>query len=207
MHSPCRRSRPWQSIEVSSLPACCTISAATAARSIGVVRTWARPPIHHQRLANDGLPYISVREECLACSRFAWSRRSKGDRTTFNYSFLRRSTFSYWSRGAEICCRRWFTPRTTRDQKHKKCSNGRTSEHARCAQVDQRPLPRIDRRPPAYQVVIGSGYNFAVASDPTALSDARRGWRIVKTMGTKITRLKPVQGFCAETAGPLTDTG
>jgi PiT family inorganic phosphate transporter len=27
------------------------------------------------------------------------------------------------------------------------------------------------------------------------------GWRIVRTMGTKITDLKPFQGFCAETAG------
>lgn len=30
------------------------------------------------------------------------------------------------------------------------------------------------------------------------------GWRIVKTMGTKISKLKPVGGFCAETAGALT---
>ncbi len=30
------------------------------------------------------------------------------------------------------------------------------------------------------------------------------GWRIVKTMGTKITKLKPVGGFCAETGGGLT---
>ncbi|MGD9501527.1 MAG: anion permease [Methyloceanibacter sp.] len=30
------------------------------------------------------------------------------------------------------------------------------------------------------------------------------GWRIVKTMGSRITRLKPVQGFCAETAGAMT---
>src|SRR6267142_6930658 len=30
------------------------------------------------------------------------------------------------------------------------------------------------------------------------------GWRIVKTMGTKITRLTPVQGFCAETGGAIT---
>ena len=30
------------------------------------------------------------------------------------------------------------------------------------------------------------------------------GWRIVRTMGTRITRLKPVQGFCAETAGAAT---
>jgi len=30
------------------------------------------------------------------------------------------------------------------------------------------------------------------------------GWRIVKTMGQKITKLKPVGGFCAETAGAIT---
>jgi inorganic phosphate transporter, PiT family len=30
------------------------------------------------------------------------------------------------------------------------------------------------------------------------------GWRIVKTMGSRITRLTPVQGFCAETGGALT---
>ncbi|TXI90092.1 MAG: inorganic phosphate transporter [Burkholderiaceae bacterium] len=30
------------------------------------------------------------------------------------------------------------------------------------------------------------------------------GWRIVKTMGQKITKLKPVGGFCAEGAGALT---
>ena len=30
------------------------------------------------------------------------------------------------------------------------------------------------------------------------------GWRIVKTMGMKITKLKPVGGFCAETAGAMT---
>jgi PiT family inorganic phosphate transporter len=30
------------------------------------------------------------------------------------------------------------------------------------------------------------------------------GWRIVKTMGSKITRLTPVQGFCAETGGSIT---
>jgi len=29
------------------------------------------------------------------------------------------------------------------------------------------------------------------------------GWRIVKTMGSKITRLTPMQGFCAETAGSV----
>ncbi len=30
------------------------------------------------------------------------------------------------------------------------------------------------------------------------------GWRIVRTMGTRITKLKPVGGFCAETAGAAT---
>jgi PiT family inorganic phosphate transporter len=30
------------------------------------------------------------------------------------------------------------------------------------------------------------------------------GWRIVHTMGSRITHLKPVQGFCAETGGALT---
>jgi PiT family inorganic phosphate transporter len=30
------------------------------------------------------------------------------------------------------------------------------------------------------------------------------GWRIVRTMGQKITKLKPASGFCAETAGGIT---
>jgi PiT family inorganic phosphate transporter len=30
------------------------------------------------------------------------------------------------------------------------------------------------------------------------------GWRIVKTMGSRITRLTPMQGFCAETSGAIT---
>jgi PiT family inorganic phosphate transporter len=37
-----------------------------------------------------------------------------------------------------------------------------------------------------------------------AAGTAFGGWRIVKTMGMKITKLKPVGGFCAETAGALT---
>ena len=37
-----------------------------------------------------------------------------------------------------------------------------------------------------------------------ALGTAFGGWRIVKTMGMKITKLQPVGGFCAETAGALT---
>jgi len=30
------------------------------------------------------------------------------------------------------------------------------------------------------------------------------GWRIVKTMGSKLTELKPVHGSCAETGGAIT---
>ncbi len=37
-----------------------------------------------------------------------------------------------------------------------------------------------------------------------ALGTAAGGWRIVKTMGTRITRLRPFGGFCAETAGGVT---
>jgi PiT family inorganic phosphate transporter len=37
-----------------------------------------------------------------------------------------------------------------------------------------------------------------------ALGTLFGGWRIVKTMGSKITRLTPVQGFCAETGGSIT---
>ncbi len=37
-----------------------------------------------------------------------------------------------------------------------------------------------------------------------ALGTLSGGWRIVKTMGTKIVKLQPVGGFCAETAGALT---
>ncbi len=33
------------------------------------------------------------------------------------------------------------------------------------------------------------------------------GWRIVKTMGMRITKLRPVGGFCAETAGAITLLG
>jgi PiT family inorganic phosphate transporter len=37
-----------------------------------------------------------------------------------------------------------------------------------------------------------------------ACGTALGGWRIVKTMGTRITRLRPFGGFCAETAGGIT---
>lgn len=37
-----------------------------------------------------------------------------------------------------------------------------------------------------------------------AIGTALGGWRIVKTMGMKMTKLKPIGGFCAETAGAFT---
>jgi len=37
-----------------------------------------------------------------------------------------------------------------------------------------------------------------------ALGTIAGGWRIVHTMGSKITRLSPMQGFCAETGGAIT---
>lgn len=53
-----------------------------------------------------------------------------------------------------------------------------------------------DAAPPTWTIVccymaIGLGTMFG-------------GWRIVKTMGQKITKLKPVGGFCAESGGALT---
>jgi PiT family inorganic phosphate transporter len=35
------------------------------------------------------------------------------------------------------------------------------------------------------------------------LGTAMGGWRIVKTMGSRITKLRPFGGFCAETAGGI----
>jgi len=40
-----------------------------------------------------------------------------------------------------------------------------------------------------------------------ALGTLAGGWRIVRTMGVRITKLKPVGGFCAETAGAITLIG
>ena len=37
-----------------------------------------------------------------------------------------------------------------------------------------------------------------------ALGTLFGGWRIVHTMGSRITHLTPMQGVCAETAGAIT---
>ncbi|MBB3179359.1 inorganic phosphate transporter [Variovorax sp. Sphag1AA] len=66
-----------------------------------------------------------------------------------------------------------------------------------------------------WMLLIATGYAAADATVPptwtivicyTAISLGTMfgGWRIVKTMGQKITKLKPVGGFCAETGGALT---
>ncbi|MDM0018529.1 inorganic phosphate transporter [Variovorax saccharolyticus] len=66
-----------------------------------------------------------------------------------------------------------------------------------------------------WMLLIATGYAAADASSPPtwtivscyaaiALGTMFGGWRIVKTMGQKITKLKPVGGFCAETGGALT---
>jgi inorganic phosphate transporter, PiT family len=66
-----------------------------------------------------------------------------------------------------------------------------------------------------WMLLIATGYSAASAEAPPAwtvgtcyaaiaLGTMFGGWRIVKTMGQKITKLKPVGGFCAETGGALT---
>src|SRR5881392_998021 len=47
-------------------------------------------------------------------------------------------------------------------------------------------------------------YVVLLAHAAIALGTLSGGWRIVHTMGSKITKLKPVGGFCAETAGAIT---
>lgn len=54
--------------------------------------------------------------------------------------------------------------------------------------------------------LLNSNTSWIILSCQAAMSIGTTfgGWRIVKTMGMKITKLKPVGGFCAETAGALT---
>ncbi len=65
-----------------------------------------------------------------------------------------------------------------------------------------------------WMLLIASGHQAASAPFPMwvavvcyitiALGTLFGGWRIVKTMGQRITKLKPVGGFCAETGGAIT---
>jgi PiT family inorganic phosphate transporter len=64
-------------------------------------------------------------------------------------------------------------------------------------------------------LLIAAGYATAADKSPPwwtiwlcytamALGTMFGGWRIVKTMGQRLTKLKPVHGFCAETGGAIT---
>ena len=66
-----------------------------------------------------------------------------------------------------------------------------------------------------WMLLIATGYTAAGATSPPAwviiscyaaigMGTMFGGWRIVKTMGQRITKLKPVGGFCAETGGAIT---
>ena len=66
-----------------------------------------------------------------------------------------------------------------------------------------------------WMLLVATGYVAASAESPPwwviwscysaiAAGTMFGGWRIVKTMGQKITKLKPVGGFCAETGGAIT---
>jgi inorganic phosphate transporter, PiT family len=66
-----------------------------------------------------------------------------------------------------------------------------------------------------WMLLLATGYAAADAKMPPAwviwscyiaigLGTMFGGWRIVKTMGQRITKLKPVGGFCAETGGAIT---
>ena len=66
-----------------------------------------------------------------------------------------------------------------------------------------------------WMLLIATGYTSAQAALPPTwvivscylaigMGTLFGGWRIVKTMGQKITKLKPVGGFCAETGGAIT---
>jgi len=66
-----------------------------------------------------------------------------------------------------------------------------------------------------WMLLIATGYTAAADKAPPmwvvvscyvaiAAGTMFGGWRIVKTMGQRITKLKPVGGFCAETGGAIT---
>lgn len=66
-----------------------------------------------------------------------------------------------------------------------------------------------------WMLLIESGYASATSNAPPSwvigacylsmgLGTLFGGWRIVRTMGQKITKLKPVGGFCAESGGAIT---
>lgn len=66
-----------------------------------------------------------------------------------------------------------------------------------------------------WMLLIATGYSAASDASPPpwvilscytamAMGTLFGGWRIVRTMGQRLTKLKPVHGFCAETGGAIT---
>ena len=66
-----------------------------------------------------------------------------------------------------------------------------------------------------WMLLIATGYSVSSDKSPPtwvvlscytaiAMGTLFGGWRIVKTMGQRLTKLKPVHGFCAETGGAIT---
>jgi PiT family inorganic phosphate transporter len=72
------------------------------------------------------------------------------------------------------------------------------AEHATPAWMPTWVMPQSDRVP--FWVIVA-------CAGAIALGTAAGGTRIIKTMGTKIIRFTPLQGFAAETAGALTILG
>ena len=79
---------------------------------------------------------------------------------------------------------------------HREPPGGQPSDFCQPDRVAQAPVPPSADHIPLWIVL--------AAHTAIALGTAAGGWRIVKTMGMRITRLRPFGGFCAETAGGIT---
>jgi PiT family inorganic phosphate transporter len=63
------------------------------------------------------------------------------------------------------------------------------------AMVSQKLIPNVAAMPDWVPLVCYTAISLGTLSG---------GWRIIKTMGTKITKVTPLEGVCAETAGAIT---
>jgi len=71
------------------------------------------------------------------------------------------------------------------------------AEQARFVDFPIRALHLVDASVVPYWVVVACGAAMG-------LGTVTGGWRIVRTMGQRLTKLKPFGGFCAETSGAIT---